>query len=447
MRPWLVLLPLAVGCSLVLLWLSAAPSTSLSPANRSRGPPFDPGRDTFVLLHIQKTGGTAFASALLFLNVSAEFGCVHWNGSTARNWLIANPNEALKPGAFSCARQPGTRQPTDWNHPESLAAVQAQWLFSRPTTGWPCGAHTDLAHLLVCFDRWLVARANKNSTIPLGPASLVEVLREFAGPMPLPWIPQSAVGRLHIITILRNPVDRFLSEFLHTVTGWGKSSTTDPRPAFFVEADFHCDGSRALRNVSCRTEIRSDRRLTRGQILQELGLRDKSASQQALNRTRHLPNLGSETKHPDFDDVLLSEYLFCSHNDAINRQAKMLALRPCHGGPRSRPTLNSLSQEELVQSACHNLEQLPFVALHEFPEASAQLFAWTFGLDYSTAFRETTSWQPESSAAGRLRSLLSEDQVEAIMQVNTADMRTYECARLSFKRRILACESCEKINL
>eukprot|EP00042_Codosiga_hollandica_P034854 m.250490 g.250490 ORF g.250490 m.250490 type:complete len:225 (-) comp54507_c0_seq19:834-1508(-) len=168
MRPWLVLLPLAVGCSLVLLWLSAAPSTSLSPANRSRGPPFDPGRDTFVLLHIQKTGGTAFASALLFLNVSAEFGCVHWNGSTARNWLIANPNEALKPGAFSCARQPGTRQPTDWNHPESLAAVQAQWLFSRPTTGWPCGAHTDLAHLLVCFDRWLVARANKNSTIPLG---------------------------------------------------------------------------------------------------------------------------------------------------------------------------------------------------------------------------------------------------------------------------------------
>eukprot|EP00042_Codosiga_hollandica_P034857 m.250520 g.250520 ORF g.250520 m.250520 type:complete len:340 (-) comp54507_c0_seq25:18-1037(-) len=305
-------------------------------------------------------------------------------------------------------------------------------------------AHFDGFPILTC-PLLSVLRFLQNSSA--GPASLVEVLREFAGPMPLPWIPQSAVGRLHIITILRNPVDRFLSEFLHTVTGWGKSSTTDPRPAFFVEADFHCDGSRALRNVSCRTEIRSDRRLTRGQILQELGLRDKSASQQALNRTRHLPNLGSETKHPDFDDVLLSEYLFCSHNDAINRQAKMLALRPCHGGPRSRPTLNSLSQEELVQSACHNLEQLPFVALHEFPEASAQLFAWTFGLDYSTAFRETTSWQPESSAAGRLRSLLSEDQVEAIMQVNTADMRTYECARLSFKRRILACESCEKINL
>eukprot|EP00042_Codosiga_hollandica_P034855 m.250489 g.250489 ORF g.250489 m.250489 type:complete len:282 (-) comp54507_c0_seq19:259-1104(-) len=178
-------------------------------------------------------------------------------------------------------------------------------------------AHFDGFPILTC-PLLSVLRFLQNSSA--GPASLVEVLREFAGPMPLPWIPQSAVGRLHIITILRNPVDRFLSEFLHTVTGWGKSSTTDPRPAFFVEADFHCDGSRALRNVSCRTEIRSDRRLTRGQILQELGLRDKSASQQALNRTRHLPNVGSETKQPYFDDVLLSEYLFCSHNDAINRQ-------------------------------------------------------------------------------------------------------------------------------
>eukprot|EP00042_Codosiga_hollandica_P034858 m.250521 g.250521 ORF g.250521 m.250521 type:complete len:112 (-) comp54507_c0_seq25:1180-1515(-) len=95
MRPWLVLLPLAVGCSLVLLWLSAAPSTSLSPANRSRGPPFDPGRDTFVLLHIQKTGGTAFASALLFLNVSAEFGCVHWNGSISVSFRFGVTTLAL----------------------------------------------------------------------------------------------------------------------------------------------------------------------------------------------------------------------------------------------------------------------------------------------------------------------------------------------------------------
>lgn len=95
------------------------------------------------------------------------------------------------------------------------------WLFSRYSTGWKCGLHADWTELVSCVDQEL----DKNEG-------------------------EIAKRRYFYITLLRQPVDRYLSEFRHVQRGatwktarhWclGRQATTAELPLCYPGAfDIH----------------------------------------------------------------------------------------------------------------------------------------------------------------------------------------------------------------
>jgi heparan sulfate 6-O-sulfotransferase HS6ST1 len=111
--------------------------------------------DLFVLLHIQKTGGTAFERHLV-QDLGPELAC----SCTAEKRRC------------SCPR-PGGRKP-----PKIIADIT--WLISRFSTGWICGLHPDYTQLRECL---------------------------------------SGSKQLYFLTLLRHPLHRFVSEFRHVQRG------------------------------------------------------------------------------------------------------------------------------------------------------------------------------------------------------------------------------------
>jgi len=115
------------------------------------------GRDVIVFLHIQKTGGTIFGRHLV-KDLNLEQPCF-------------------------CPRK---RKRCDCFRPNN----NEQWLFSRYSTGWKCGLHADWTELTDCVE---------------------DALNEYEGS----WKKR----RYFYITVLRDPVHRYLSEFLHVQRG------------------------------------------------------------------------------------------------------------------------------------------------------------------------------------------------------------------------------------
>ncbi len=175
--------------TLVVLVIVAAFITYLLASRQTYGPPpnhriFNFQTDVFVLIHIQKTGGTNFAGSLLSMRTPNQSHCRHWSGKAiSSEFNTTTKGIDYKPGAFSCPHN-DSDFPRNWNEVESRESVKSQWLISRLTTGWPCGAHPSLIQLQVCLEEL-----------------------------------KPAYGAQHFVTILRDPVHRFLSEFLHTITG------------------------------------------------------------------------------------------------------------------------------------------------------------------------------------------------------------------------------------
>lgn len=113
--------------------------------------------DVMVFLHIQKTGGTSFGKHLV------------------RDLDLKRPCECQqKRKRCYCFR-------THRNE---------NWLFSRYTTGWKCGLHADWTELTSCVDQEL----DKNEG-------------------------ETAKRRYFYITMLRQPIVRYLSEFRHVQRG------------------------------------------------------------------------------------------------------------------------------------------------------------------------------------------------------------------------------------
>lgn len=113
--------------------------------------------DVMVFLHIQKTGGTSFGKHLV------------------EDLDLKRPCECLqKRKRCYCLR-------TNSNE---------NWLFSRYSTGWKCGLHADWTELTNCADSEL----NKNE------GKIIE-------------------RRYFYITVLREPIVRYLSEFRHVQRG------------------------------------------------------------------------------------------------------------------------------------------------------------------------------------------------------------------------------------
>ncbi|CAB3400572.1 unnamed protein product [Caenorhabditis bovis] len=176
------------------------------------------------------------------------------------------------------------------------------WLFSRYSTGWVCGLHADFTELVVnnCVERVLDRQAGYKKS-----------------------------RRYFYTTFLRNPTDRFISEFRHVQRG-----------ATWISSKHVCNGKPTSLNdlPSCFD-----------------------------------PRMG-------WEGVTLEEFISCPYNLAFNRQTRMLAnltLVNCY------EHLKSPSYEQdriMLTSAKENLRNMAFFGLKERMDDSQFLFENTFGM-------------------------------------------------------------------
>ena len=172
---------------------------------------FNRTTDTLVFVHIAKCGGTSFNRRLMSLAVGGA-PCVcnppEASGTPPRTH---NGHAVVQPSACACPRLPsGAKAPAQWSE---LAAsrlgaqrqrqwrfLQAQWLVSPETTGWLGGVNAPVRVLHAYL--MLAARLTSSHALASG---------------------------IHFVTLLREPLSRFLSEFYETYDGWEVHHGTPPR--------------------------------------------------------------------------------------------------------------------------------------------------------------------------------------------------------------------------
>lgn len=269
------------------------------------------GSDVIVFLHIQKTGGTSFGRHLV-QDLDLEKPC-------------------------DCREN---RKRCRCTRPNSHTSY---WLFSRYSTGWQCGLHADWTELANCVDTALDQREG-------------QVMKR----------------RYFYVTLLRDPVQRFLSEFLHVQRG-----------ATWKQARHWCGG--------------------------------REATSAELP-----PCFPGET----WEEVQLEEFLSCTSNLAFNRQTRMLAdltLVHCYNASALTPEERD---RRLLASAKQNLQRMAFFGLCENQQVSQYLFEQTFDLHFMTQFQQFN----ETHVASVLRDI-SAEQLAHVRKLNMLDIELYEFAR------------------
>uniref|UniRef100_A0A8C9RIA9 Heparan-sulfate 6-O-sulfotransferase n=1 Tax=Scleropages formosus TaxID=113540 RepID=A0A8C9RIA9_SCLFO len=272
------------------------------------------GDDVIVFLHIQKTGGTTFGRHLV------------------RNIRLEKPCDCRAGQKRCTCHRPGKEE---------------SWLFSRFSTGWSCGLHADWTELTSCVPAVMGRKeAKKNG-------------RNF-----------------YYITLLRDPVSRYLSEWKHVQRG-----------ATWKTSLHMCDGRAPTQD--------------------------------------ELPACYSGD---DWSGVTLREFMDCPSNLANNRQVRMLAdlsLVGCYN-------LSFMSESErshiLLSSAKTNLRNMAFFGLTEFQRKTQYLFERTFRLRFISAFTQINS----TRAAGVD---VDEDVRRRIDALNFLDVQLYEYAKDLFLQR------------
>ncbi|KAM9328326.1 heparan-sulfate 6-O-sulfotransferase 3-B-like [Pholidichthys leucotaenia] len=275
------------------------------------------GSDVMVFLHIQKTGGTTFGRHLV------------------KNIQLEQPCDCM-PGLRKCTcHRPGKAE---------------SWLFSRFSTGWSCGLHADWTELTSCVPVVMNKRDKK---------SAAKSKRNF-----------------YYITMLRDPVSRYLSEWKHVQRG-----------ATWKTALHMCDGRPPTQD--------------------------------------ELPACYSGE---DWTGVPLADFMNCPSNLANNRQVRMLAdlsLVGCYN-------VSSMSELErgrvLLTSAKSNLRNMAFFGLTEFQRKTQYLFERTFSLRFIRAFTQINSTRAASVG-------ISEKVRWHIEALNALDMELYEYAKELFLQR------------
>ncbi|KAM7000158.1 heparan-sulfate 6-O-sulfotransferase 2 [Tautogolabrus adspersus] len=274
------------------------------------------GDDVIVFLHIQKTGGTTFGRHLV------------------RNIQLERPCECHAGQKKCTCFRPGKKE---------------TWLFSRFSTGWSCGLHADWTELTSCVPSRMDSRE----------------------------VPENIPSRnYYYITILRDPVSRYLSEWRHVQRGatW--------------KASLHvCDG-----------------------------------------RSPTLSELPSCYSGDDWSGCSLQEFMDCPYNLANNRQTRMLAdlsLVGCYN-------VSAMNEEErwavLLESAKRNLLGMAFFGLTEYQRKTQYLFERTFHLEFITPFTQVNGTRASSVD-------VPAETDHRILKLNRWDVELYEYARDLFLQR------------
>lgn len=270
--------------------------------------------DVMVFLHIQKTGGTSFGKHLV------------------RDLDLKRPCE--------CQRRRKRCYCFRTHRNEN-------WLFSRYSTGWKCGLHADWTELTGCVDGEL----DKSEG-------------------------ESAKRRYFYVTMLREPVVRYLSEFRHVQRG-----------ATWKSARHWCLG--------------------------------RAATQ------RELPPCYTGENWLGVD---LDEFADCKSNLAVNRQTRMLsdlALVGCYNR-----TAVPEREAIMLASAKRNLASMAYFGLTELQKISQYVFEETFNLRFAIPFEQHNSTLSVTTL-GNLRA----DQRRRVERLNQMDAELYAFAKKLLMQR------------
>ncbi|KAM6151761.1 heparan-sulfate 6-O-sulfotransferase 2 isoform 2-T2 [Rhynchocyon petersi] len=303
------------------------------------------GDDLIVFLHIQKTGGTTFGRHLV------------------RNIQLEQPCEC-RVGQKKCTcHRPGKRE---------------TWLFSRFSTGWSCGLHADWTELTSCVP----AVVDGKRDAKLRPAS--KDRRGSPNTNPGVNSPSSTKARstskngknFHYITILRDPVSRYLSEWRHVQRGatW--------------KASLHvCDG-----------------------------------------RPPTSEELPSCYTGDDWSGCPLKEFMDCPYNLANNRQVRMLSDLTLVGCYNLSVMPEKQRNKVLLESAKTNLKHMAFFGLTEFQRKTQYLFEKTFNMNFISPFTQYNTTRASSVE-------INEEIQKRIERLNFLDMELYSYAKDLFLQR------------
>ena len=296
---------------------------------------FDPhGNDTLVFIHIQKTGGSNYGRHLVTLRKDGVKLCDS-SSSKKRKKMAGYSKRTL------C--------PRDWEFPDG-----EPWFIAEKTLGWICGLHASYTEFQSCLPTKFSIN-NRN---------------------------------IYFMTLLRHPVLRYISEYLHFQRGatWG-----------------------------VRHECRG----------------------------REVTDAEMPPCYPGFYDqepwvnITLAVFLSCKSNWANNRQTMMLADLASVGC--FSKSLHSEEERErlMLESAKRSLRQFAYFGITEYIEESEAIFEETFGVKFDERV-EQRSFSALHSAP-MLQSLWSNRNVyQEVADANRLDMELYKYALRLFAVRLKA---------
>ena len=305
---------------------------------------FDPyGADTLVFIHIQKTGGSDFLRHLITATKNGKYLC-SLSDDTQRG---IHDNSLGPKGIFGR----GIMCPRDRANPGG-----EQWLVSEKNLGWICQLHTSYSEFKVCIPKLKDPRINSNS-------------------------------HFFYSTILRHPVLRYMSEYLHVKRNatWAKRRI--------------CGGKK-------------------------------------VNTVSEMPPCypGFYSRRP-WVNVTIEKFMSCSSNWGNNRQTRMLSdleSLGCYGNKLHPP---KEKDKLMLQSAKDNLRNFAFFGLTEYQHETRLLFEEQFGIKLKLETQQRTMSSLHSAPI--LQDLWNNSQLyNRIAKVNKLDMELYEYALRLFSERV-----------
>lgn len=205
---------------------------------------------------------------------------------------------------------------------------------------------------------------------------MVSVFPAPAGHPSLTSPSPSRCRKFYYITLLRDPVSRYLSEWRHVQRG-----------ATWKTSLHMCDG-----------------------------------------RTPTPEELPPCYEGTDWSGCTLQEFMDCPYNLANNRQVRMLADLSLVGCYNLSFIPEGKRAQLLLDSAKKNLRGMAFFGLTEFQRKTQYLFERTFNLKFIRPFM-----QYNSTRAGGVE--VGEDTIRRIEELNDLDMQLYDYARDLFQQR------------
>lgn len=313
----------------------------------SRNISFNPSvRDSLVFIHIPKTGGSEFIRHLVTLKLENKSLCSKFDPTIS--------TKRKRERAF-CPTHAAIGQQYDIDD-------RRPWLISEKTLGWFCGLHPFYSEYKSCIS---------------SEAKLSETKQKF-----------DPNAKFHYCTMLRHPVLRYISEYLHFQRG----ATFSYRHV--------CDG-------------------------------------RAVQETEMPPCYPGFYEHKAWMNVTLSKFLLCDSNWANNRQTFSVAdLETVHCYNKTAMS-HEEREQRLLQSAKDNLRNFSFFGITEYLVESSILFEKTFGLKFGLKFDQKPI--SELNSAPMLNSLWNTASTyNSIATANHLDMELYKYASELFSNRLKA---------